>query len=263
MLKAWRKRILPVTLLTSCFWPSGSLAKAGYQQYLTTWKRESDPLEKWVFINGQKLTEFMPQSPPGLVEHLPWEGIDNYLPQFKSYVHHQYLGFSVEKMWGYDDPSLFQQVQQAQQARDEARQALGAPENAQKIKAWLETRNAVAAQYQKQAGDMFAQGKPQEAQAVLEKLAKDPTQKPLELFTKDEEEEQRLRDLEAQGRKLSISIQASYAPLSWPLLKQIGAVKGYPLFRGVSQDVLLAVYVGPRGFRNPPAGAEPQKMQMK
>jgi hypothetical protein len=47
------------------------------------------------------------------------------------------------------------------------------------------------------------------------------------------------------------------------MLKQIGALKGYPLFRGVQQDVFLAVYLGPKGFRNPPAGAEPQKMQMK
>jgi hypothetical protein len=27
--------------------------------------------------------------------------------------------------------------------------------------------------------------------------------------------------------------------------------------------VTLAVYVGPKGFRNPPAGAQPQKMQVK
>jgi hypothetical protein len=58
-------------------------------------------------------------------------------------------------MWGYDDPSLFRQVQKAQQARDQARQALAAPENVQRIKAWEETRNAVLAQYQKEAADLF------------------------------------------------------------------------------------------------------------
>jgi hypothetical protein len=47
------------------------------------------------------------------------------------------------------------------------------------------------------------------------------------------------------------------------VLKQLGTLKGYPLFRAGSQDVTLAVYVGPKGFRNPPAGAAPQKMQMK
>ena len=46
------------------------------------------------------------------------------------------------------------------------------------------------------------------------------------------------------------------------MLKQVGTLKGYPLFRADSQ-VTLAVYVGPKGFRNPPAGAQPQKMQMK
>lgn len=263
MRRPWGKRILPVSLLTLCFWPSATLAQGLYQQYLDGWKRSSDPLERWVFINGQKLAGFIPQPLPGLVEHLPWETIDNYLPHFESYVHHQYLGLSVERMWGYDDLSLFRQVQQAQQARDEARRALEAPENAQKIKAWMETRNAVAARYQREAANLIREGKKQEAQAVLDKLAKDPTQKQPASFTEGDEAEQRVRDLEAQGRKLSLSIQASYPPLNWPLLRQIGAMKGYPLFRGVSQDVLLAVYVGPKGFRNPPAGAEPQKMRMK
>jgi hypothetical protein len=75
--------------------------------------------------------------------------------------------------------------------------------------------------------------------------------------------EQRLRDLQGQGRKLILEMQASYPPLNWALLKQIGTLKGYPLFRGVQQDVFLAVYVGPKGFRNPPVGKEQQKRQMK
>ena len=147
MLKAWKKGTLPVALLMSCFWPSAGLAQAGNQQNLDVWKRSTDPLEKWIYINGQKLAQFVPDPVPGLIGHLPWEAVNNYLPHFESYVHHQYLGFSVERMWGYDDPSLFQQVNQAQQARDEAHQALEAPENVRKIEAWMETRNAVAAQY--------------------------------------------------------------------------------------------------------------------
>ena len=127
----------------------------------------------------------------------------------------------------------------------------------------MDTRNAVAAQAQKEASELISQGKVKEAQERLEKLTKDPTQKQPELFAAYDRAEQRLRDLQAQGRKLSISIEASYPPLNWPLLKQVGMLKGYPLFRGVQQDVLLAVYLGPKGFRNPPAGAEPQKMQMK
>jgi hypothetical protein len=263
MLRAWKKRILPVALLSSCFWPSAALAQGLYQQYLDGWRHQTDPLEKWVFNNGQKLAQFMPDLVPGLIDHLPWEGIDNYLPHFESYVHHQYLGFRVDKMWGYDDPSLFRQVQQAKQARDEAREALDAPENVQRIKAWTETRNAVVAQYQKEAAELFRQGKPEEAQAVIDKLAKDPSQKQPEFGTKYDEAEQRLRELEARGRKLSISIQASYPPSNWPVLKQVGTLEGYPLFRAGSQAVTLAVCVGPKGFRNPPAGAEPQKMQIK
>jgi hypothetical protein len=200
---------------------------------------------------------------PGLVERLPWEGIDNYLPHFESYVHHQFLGFSVEKRWAYDEPSLFTQAQQAQQAREKSQKAFDAPENVSKIKAWMDRRNAVAAQYQKQAAELFGQGKVQEGQAVLAKLAKDPSQQQPQYFTDNAEAEQRVRDLEANGRKLSISIQGSYPPLNWPLLRQVGTLKGYPLFRGVQQDVFLAVYLGPKGFRNPPVGAQTQKMQMK
>jgi hypothetical protein len=263
MLRPWKKRILPVALLTSCFWPSAALAQGLYQQYLDHWKHGTEPFEIWVFANGQKLAEFMPQPVPGLVEHLPWEPIDNYLPHFESYVHHQYLGFSVEKRWAYEEPSLFRQVEQAQQARDEARQALNAPENAQKIKAWQDTGNAVRAQYAKESDELMKQGKYKEASELMEKLAKDPSQKEPELFTVADKAEQRLRDLQGQGRKLILEMQASYPPLNWALLKQIGTLKGYPLFRGVQQDVFLAVYVGPKGFRNPPVGKEAQKRQMK
>jgi hypothetical protein len=114
MLVFGEKRILRFALLASCLWPSAALAQGMYQQYVENWKNSSDPLEKWVFTNGQKLAEFMPQPLPGLTEHLPWEGVDNYQPHFESYVHHQYLGFSVEKVWGYDDPTLFRRVQEAQ-----------------------------------------------------------------------------------------------------------------------------------------------------
>jgi hypothetical protein len=67
MLRLWKKRILTVALLASCFWPSAALAQGLYQQYLDNWKHASDPLEIWVFANGRKLAEFMPQRNVGQI----------------------------------------------------------------------------------------------------------------------------------------------------------------------------------------------------
>jgi hypothetical protein len=52
-------------LLTLCFWPSAALAQGLYQQCLDHWKHGSDPLEIWVFANGQKLAEFISQRNAG------------------------------------------------------------------------------------------------------------------------------------------------------------------------------------------------------
>jgi len=263
MVRLWGKIILPVALLASCAWPSAALAQGVYQQYLDTWKRAGDPLEIWIFANGQKLARFMPQPVPGLVEHLPWDPVDGYLPHFESYVHHQYLGFSVEKVYGFDDPQLDQQVQQAQQRFDEAKKKTESPESIQNLQAQAKTRDALNKQYLKEFDDLWKQGKQKEATELMQKRADDPAFKPPPEYEERSRLEQQLRDLEGKGRKLILDIQASYPPLNWPLLKQVGVLKGYPLFRGAQQDVFLAVYVGPKGLLNPPVGKEPQEMRMK
>ena len=263
MLRLWKRRILPVALLVSCFLPSVARAQGLYQQYLDHWKHDSDPFEIWVFANGQKLAEFMPQPVPGLVEHLPWEPIDNYLPHFESYAHHQYLGFSVEKVYGFDDPQLDQQVSQVQQRFDEVKKKTGDPESYQKSQARTAAQKALSARYQEEYDEVHKVRTEEEALVVLDKRAKDPALQPPDEYEERFRLEAHLRYLEGKGRKLILDIQASYPPLNWPLLKQVGVLKGYPLFRGVQQDVFLAVYVGPKGLRNPPVGKEPQQMRMK
>jgi hypothetical protein len=250
-------------LLAACLSPSGALAQGLYQQYLDGWRSTRDPLEQWVFANGQKVAELMPQPVSGVVDHLPWESVDNYLPHFESYVHHRYFGFSVKRMWAFDDPQLFGQVAQARQRFDEAKEKINSPESIQNIQTQRKAVEAANARYLKEFQDLWSQGKQKEAQEVLRKRDKDPIfQLPPE-FAENQRREEELRELEGRGRKLSIEIQASYPPLNWPVLKQIGTIKGYPLFRAVSGDVILAVYVGPKGFRNPPAGKDPQEMKMK
>jgi hypothetical protein len=263
MLRPWKKRILPVALLASCFWPLAALAQGLYQQYLDGWKHASDPFEIWVFANGQKLAEFMPQPVPGLVEHLPWEPIDNYLPHFKSYAHHQYLGLAVGRIYGFDDPQLDQQVEQVQQRFDEVKKKTEDPATYQNRQVRTAAQQALSRQYQNEYVELHKLGKEEEALVVLDKGAKDPALQPPDEYEERFRLEAHLRYLEGKGRKLILDIQASYPPLNWTLLKQIGTLKGYPLFRGVQQDVFLAVYVGPKGFRNPPVGKDPQKRQMK
>jgi hypothetical protein len=263
MLRTWNNRILPLALLSSWFWHSAAFAQAGCQQRLELWKSASDPIEKWMFINGQKLAEFMPRPVPGLVGHLPWEASDDCLPHLESYVHHQYIGLSVEKVWAFDDPQLYQQVAQAQQRFNEAKKKTESPESIQNVQARGKVQAALNAQYLKEYDELWKQGKHKEALEVMEKRANDPAFQPPPEYEERSRLEQQLRDLEAKGQKLILDIEASYPPLNWPLLKPIGTLKGYPLFRGVQQDVFLAVYMGPQGFRNLPAGKEPQKMQMK
>jgi len=255
--------MLRCALLAACVSSVSTHAQGTYQQYLHNWKQSTDPLEKWVFANGQRLQAFMPSLVPGLVDHLPWEGIDNYLPHYESYVHHEYLGFSVERVWAFDDPPLFQQVQQAQARFEDAKRKSEAPETVQDLQAQARLRDAANARYMKEFEELWKQGKQKEAQELMEKRAKDPLFQPPPEYAERSRQEKELRDVEAKGLKLTMDIQASYPPLNWSLLKEVGSIKGYPIYRGVSQDVFLAVYVGPKGFRNPPAGKEPQKMQMK
>jgi len=258
------RRALRFGLLAVCFLcPAVARAQGTYQQYLDQWKNGSDPFEQWVFANGQKLTEFMPQPVPGVVDHLPWEAVDNYLPHFESYVHHQYLGFRVERIWALDDPQLFRQVALAQQRFDESKRKIDSPESVQRVQAQGKLQKEANDRYLKQYEELWKQGKQKEAQEVMEKRAKDPVFQPPPEYAENSQREQEVRDLQAKGQKLIIDIQASYPPSNWSLLKQAGTLKGYPLFRGVQQEVFLAVYVGPNGFRNPPAGKEPQKRQIK
>jgi len=261
--RGYTKSAARIAVLAACFWPPIVQAQGAYQQYLENWKHASDPLEQWIFANGQKLAELMPQPVSGLVDHLPWESVDNYLPHFESYVHHQYFGFSVERIWGIDDPQLFQQVMQAQQRLSETKKKIESPQIVQNVQAGAKAQQEANARYLKQYEALRSQGKQKEAQEVLEKRAKDPIFQPPPEFAENKQREEELRDLEGNGRKLILDIQASYPPVNWPALKQVGTLKGHPLFRAGSGDIVLGVYVGPTGFRNLPAGKEPQKMQMK
>jgi hypothetical protein len=175
---------------------------------------------------------------------------------------HRYMGFSVEKVWAFDDPQLYQQVAQAQQRFNEAKIKTESPESIQNVQARGKMQAALNGEYLKEYDELWKQGKQKEALEVMEKRAKDPAFQPPPEYEERSRLEQQLRDLEAKGQKLILGIEASYPPLNWPLLKPSGILKGYPLFRGVQQDVFLS-YMGPQGFRNPPAGKEPQRMRMK
>ena len=219
------------------------------EEKLQSWRRSDSPIERWIGDSVPKLLQFLPPRVSGLLDHLPWEPPTSYFPSWESYVHHEYLGFEVEKSWGYDDPALVQQVLEAQKRLDTARQALNTPENVQRFNAMAEARQALNAQYLKQYDDLWHQGKQKEALELMDKRAKDPALKAPAEYEEVNKLDQQVRDLKAKGRKMSIAIQVSYPPLNWPMLKQIGAMKGYPLFRGVQQDVFLDVYLGPKGFR--------------
>lgn len=76
------------------------------------------------------------------------------------------------------------------------------------------------------------------------------------------EAENRLTALQAMARRLVQSVEANQTPdhRFGPEAKQIGTLKGYPLYRfavsdepygATSEQVVLWVYLGPAGFKNP------------
>jgi hypothetical protein len=256
--------------------------------------QDDDAVQRWGKATGDRLLHFLPNASPwGMTvdPYPPFSSFANETYQYRgadSQVR-RYFSYIVHQSWFFDDSELSRQLadlqreqaalkQELDRASDEFVRVHGAEMKAFE-KAHLAEMNALGSQI----ADLTRQGKYDEAQAVMNKVAKPeavvypPYQALTESFDKRQNDiADRERTLESRRRSVSFQIHTNRTPTTTAprfAPKPSGTLAGHPFYRqdeesskagdSGSSIVDLAVFLAPPGYENPRVKIEHRELAVK
>jgi hypothetical protein len=220
---------------------------------------------------AEKMVGFLPQPAAGLIDRLPWDDFNfNQAGMSWGCGEADCPSFSpvkVHQKWRFDDLGRVQQVEAAEkQVKAELKVLFQQKQELAKRSEvrWKEWQECMKERSGK-VTELARQGKFKEMEKVpMCPEPKDPEMEKLD--AKQKELERRVPRLKDEARSLEIELRANQSP---PEVQPIGALKGQPLYRYKDvgykdvEYVGLAIYLGPKGFRNPWPARDRPKEELK
>ena len=240
-------------------------------------------MDRWCKTTGNALARFLPNASPwGMTvdPYPPFSGAANetYVYKGADSLVHQYPSYIVHQTWWINDAELFRQMAELNSEKEtQKRQADAALQEFMKahgaeMQAAQKARLAEMEKLSKEGADLYNQGKPQQGQAVIEKLQKlgpfiyPPYQQLTESLDKQQKQiADRERTLSNRRRQVSFQIHTNRTPTTtapaFTAMKPAGTLGGHPLYRQLRGNtdmggwietmVDLAVLLAPPGYENP------------